>query len=159
MVAFSELTGKEKAIELLRWICVLPAAMLAYVAVGFVISSAPNTHWVLLICYMPKEIAFVVAGAKTAPRSRTIATLVLAAVAILASLAIHVLTQQRVGLTNYLHFGAESVGAVIGAIYIVYAEIKANRQDMTGVLAGDANASDEGLPMTHELSAEKPADE
>ena len=138
MNSFSELAGKQKAIELLRWISVLPAAVLAYTAVGLIVSAAPNTHWLLLIFYMPKEAAFVIAGAKMAPRSRGAATIALVALGSIKSLTIHVLGQNA-GLTNYLHFGAESVGVVVGAGYIFYSEIVAKGDRRK---EGDSEAAD-----------------
>ncbi len=88
MKSFSELTRKEKGIELLRWISVLPAAVLGdyagYVIGGILVwlaltvglvnppsdDSGFNRSLRYLIWMFPKGVACVIAGAKTAPRCR-----------------------------------------------------------------------------------------
>lgn len=119
---------------LLRWLAVIPAAIaagwlahlvcgLASVAIARLIGEAYYVH--LLLCYAPKNAAFVIAGAKIAPRQRATAV-ALAIVAIALSLLVHLLGQRTVGLTNYLHFTAESAGALLGAAFI-FATTRTNR--------------------------------
>ena len=122
---------KIDGLTILRWLAVIPAAILAgWVAhlvlgtVTAVVSGVANRlfseSWryvPLLLYYAPKHAAFVMAGAKVAPRPLPTAV-VLAAAAIILSLMTHILSQGRIGLMNYLHFTAESVGAVIGVAYI-----------------------------------------
>lgn len=112
---------------ILRWLAVLPAAILArYVAhVVFGLASAAVAALVgedvsyylrLLLYYAPKNAAFVLVGATVSPRPLPTA-IVLATGSIALSLLIHILGQQRVGLTNYLHFSAETVGALLGIVF------------------------------------------
>jgi hypothetical protein len=137
MRPYSGLTGREKAIELLRWICVLPAAMLGSFAtyyIGGLVGRLAQYGWgtpvestlvyylLLLLFYIPKEAAFVIAGAKTAPRSRLATTTVLAVARLVMSLIVHVLKQPNPGVVNYTHFTAESAGVAFGIAYIFYSE-------------------------------------
>jgi len=139
--SFSELTRKEKNTELLRWISVLPAAVLgrlaAQIIIGVVMRLAVSGGWFtlgesqffyylqILVFYSPKEAAFVIAGAKMAPRNRLATTTVLAVSGILMSLIVHVLGQPNPGVVNYTHFAAEAAGAVSGAAYICFSGTKA----------------------------------
>ena len=111
----------------LRWLAVIPAAVmagwLAHFAFGFmsliaarVLSESTTYYARLLLCYVPKDAAFVIVGAKIAPRP--VATAVVLAVAAIAmSLLVHILGQRTVGVTNYLHFTAESAGALLGVAF------------------------------------------
>ena len=96
MKSFSELTGKEKSTELLRWICVPAAAVLGVLALriiaGFVMPRAaaqlpgsvamPTSDFSRFFLHSVSGIltaaVFVIAGAKTAPRGRLATTIVLA---------------------------------------------------------------------------------
>ncbi len=111
----------------LRWLAVLPAAILAgwiaHFAFGVVsvlvarLLSESATYYVrLLLYYAPQNAAFVIVGAKIAPRPLATAV-VLAVAAIALSLLVHILGQRTVGVTNYLHFTVESTGAVLGAAF------------------------------------------
>lgn len=139
----SELTRKQKAIELLRWVGVLPAAILARLAVPIIVGNLMRfgmyVGWFsqggsglvyylqLVLFYFPKEAAFVIAGAKMAPRYRLATCIILAVAAILMSLIVHMLGQSNVGLVNYMHFAAESLGAVCGAVYMFFSETGTRR--------------------------------
>src|SRR4051794_38813425 len=88
-----ELSGRGRLIRWLRWAGLLPAALLARVAIQFLaemgytaVASATgepagspslSALWLLLF-YAPKEAGFVIAGAKVAPRGRLAAAPVLA---------------------------------------------------------------------------------
>jgi hypothetical protein len=120
---------------LLRWLAVLPAAILAaWVAhfaggiVGLAVSRLvpePASYYVrLLLYYAPQQAAFVIAGALVAPRPLATAC-VLAGVAIALSLTVHILGQHSVGTTNYLHFAAESAGAIVGVVASAVARSRA----------------------------------
>ena len=102
MKSFSELTRKEKVIEVVRWVCVLPVAMLAslvghLLTVAIVVQPVMNgwSHegtgrWLRhLIGGFLGGAAFVVAGAKTAPRFRRATALVLAAGYIVSAVGTH----------------------------------------------------------------------
>ena len=81
MTAFSELTGRRKAIELLRWLCVLPAAVLGGLATCYIggllsrffmsiwgtsVDSTFVSFFRLVLLNVPKSAAFVVADGPVA---------------------------------------------------------------------------------------------
>jgi hypothetical protein len=156
MQPFSELTGGRKLTEVLRWLGVLPLALLADIAalqivsamfaaahlVGnaggdfFIESIIPDPVRVFLY-YVPRQSAFVIAGAKTAPRHQMATAIVLTVVGICFSLMTHVVFQHlggnRVGFTNYMHLAIESVGLLGGAAFIVWQEWKKGRGTMEGI--------------------------
>lgn len=116
---------------ILRWLAVIPVAILAGCVVHFLLGtvcaiaaqflSTSVTHYLrLLLCYAPKNAAFVFAGATLSPRPVPTA-IVLATAAIVISLLTHIISQRTVGLTNYLHFAAETVGALLGVVAIYVA--------------------------------------
>lgn len=137
MSPFSVLSKQAKAIEVVRWLCVLPAALLGAMAVrlplGAVIRLARDGggnalidssafYWIATaIFHLVPEFVFVLAGASLAPRRRNGTAIVLSLVGIGLSLLTHILMQHlagnRVGLTNYVHVGSETVGAIAGAIF------------------------------------------
>jgi len=141
---FAELSGTAKAIEILRWIGVLPAAVLGRFAYGTILAAIyrvkavpggvlPDTsalgHWLQLLIFYPPPIAiFVVAGAMMAPRRRLATAVVLAAPAIALSLTIHVLLPDHVGVNNYKHFTAETTGAIIATILVFYWQGRRRKQ-------------------------------
>lgn len=115
---------------ILRWLAVIPVAILAgciahfvfgaAIAVAAQIFSGSITYYLrLLLYYAPKTAVFVLGGAAVSPRPAP-TSIVLAIVSIALSLMVHILSQRTVGTTNYLHFAAESVGALLGmvAIYV-----------------------------------------
>jgi hypothetical protein len=114
------------ASTILRWIAVLPAAILAswvtYYVLGMasmviagLIGDEASFYLRLVLVYAPKNAAFVLGGSAVSPRSVHTA-IVLAIVAVALSLVIHILGQQRVGAVNYLHFTLESIGALLGVV-------------------------------------------
>ena len=96
MKSFSELTGKEKSTELLRWLCAPAAAVLGVLALriiaGFVIPPAlsqlpgsvamPKSDFRRFFLHSVSGIltaaVCVIAGAKTAPRGHLATAIVLA---------------------------------------------------------------------------------
>ena len=123
MKPFSDLTGREKKIELLRWCSVLPAAVLG----GFIASimadvvvrlASPDGMLRVLITEFPKGAAIVITGAKTAPRARVPIAMILAALWISLSVIIHVLLRGRVGWSNYMAVVVAAVAAVGAAAFI-----------------------------------------
>ena len=114
----------------LRWVCVLPAAVVGgfiahyFVSLGrqFVLSSWTSmvgSNFALafhLFAFAVASGAFVLAGGFTAPRCRRRTAFVLAVLETLLSLAKHVLLQSHPGVTYYLHFAAESIGGMGGAV-------------------------------------------
>ena len=131
---------RERAWQLLRWAGVLPVALFfgtaAYYASGIggmiaatalgTASKSTFAYWVRLgMFYLPKNAAFVFAGAMIAPQYRLTTALGLAAIASSFALMVHVLGQSTVGVTNYTHFAAESAGAACGVICLA---VFVNRQ-------------------------------
>jgi hypothetical protein len=128
---------REKLIRWQRWACVLPVAVVGSIAIQFIAeivgriavsswgSPAESTfvyYLLLLLCYIPKEAGFVVAGAKTAPQGRLLTAIVLAVMRLVMSLVAHVLRQPNPGVGNYTHFAAESMGSALGLAYIFFSE-------------------------------------
>jgi hypothetical protein len=152
MRTFSELTRRGRLLEVLRWLCVLPVALLGdfvmQFIVGAVVQIASYGGWGdlgnsnigyafgIFLYYVPRKSAFVIAGAKMAPRHQIAAAIGLTVLGFLLSLMTHVVGQylggNRVGITNYMHFLAESVGVLGGATYIV---LQAWRERRTGMTA------------------------
>jgi hypothetical protein len=121
-----------RSTTILRWLAVLPAAIVAgwvahmvfglvSAAVAGLVGEAASYYLRLLLYYAPKNAAFVLAGAFTSPRPLPTA-IVLAVVSIGLSLVIHILGQQRVGPTNYWHFAAEAFGALLGIVFAYVVE-------------------------------------
>jgi hypothetical protein len=155
MKPFSELTGRGRLVEVLRWLCVLPAAVLVHTALELVVEAtvqiASFGGWGIFgdsnIAYLPRlflfyvspKAAFVIAGAKTAPRYQRATAIVLTLLGFLFSLLTHVISQhragRRVGITNYTHLLAESVGLLVAAAYIVL-EVRKNMPRSGGSAAG-----------------------
>ena len=149
MKRFSQLASSEKRIELLRWLCVLPAGVLAEIVMrylagvvgqiaaygGWSIRGEANTAFFLglVLFYVLPKSAFVIAGAKTAPRRRMAPAIVLAVLGIGVSLLTHVVGQHlagnRVGTVNYAHAAAESTGLLAGAACILW-QIRASRREV-----------------------------
>jgi hypothetical protein len=148
---FSELTGRDRSIEGFRWLCVLPAAVLANFTADFVVGAVVQVvqyrGWdilggsivakslTLFLFHVPPESAFVIAGAKMAPRHQRATAMALTLLGFLFSLMTHVISQQlserRVGIVNYLHLSAESAGLLGGATYILLQAWKNRRLEVT----------------------------
>jgi hypothetical protein len=151
MKAFSELTGRGRLTEGLRWLCVLPAAVLGGIAAQFVVeavvqiasyggwrilgdSNVANSLMLFLYYVLPKS-AFAIAGPKMAPRHRKATATVLTLLGLLFSLMTHVIVQnlagKPVGIANYTHLFAESAGLLGGASYILLQDRRNRRTETT----------------------------
>lgn len=146
MKSFSELTGKEKSTEQLRWFCVPAVAVLGVLALriiaGFVMTPvlaqlpgsaampASDFRRFFLPCVsgILTAAVFVIAGAKTAPRGRLATAIVLAGLWSLAALCSHVLVHLSRGTPHYTHFVVEAVGAAGAAVAIGYSEKSKGRR-------------------------------
>ncbi len=147
MKSVTELTLKEKNIELLRWLCVPTAAVLGVLALhivaGFVMRPAlsqlsgsaamPASDFRRFSLHSLSGIlaaaVFVIAGAKTAPRGRLATAIVLAVLWSLSALTSHVLVHLSQGTPHYMHFLVEAVGAAGSVLAIGYSEkTKGRRQ-------------------------------
>jgi hypothetical protein len=128
-------TGGKRS-EVLWWLAVLPAALLASMAVrlllGVGVQAARSGGWEIFgdsgvgywpkmfLFYVPQPAAFVLAGALVAPRYKRATAIVLATLGILGSLLIHIAGQHlvgnKVGHINYTHFLFESAGFSVAAV-------------------------------------------
>jgi hypothetical protein len=139
MKPFAQLSGQEKGGELLRWL-VVPVAAVVAVYVLLLISRvamppamarlpgtpappvtdfqriAPRIFGVLMAAL------FVLAGAKVAPRWRLMTALVLAGLWIGFSFSIHIFVHLGRGTPNYLDFALAVFAASLAAGLIGYAE-------------------------------------
>lgn len=140
MRRFPELSGREKLIELLRWLLVPAAAAMAVLAIGFLAEllippllaqpagspPAPLSAFRRLV--LPRILSiliaggFVIAGAKTAPRFRIPTAIVLAIVWALYSFVSHVFLPLARGTPHYAHFAVAALAAASAAAYVVYSE-------------------------------------
>jgi hypothetical protein len=140
MRLLSDLTGRARLYEVLRWLCVLPAAFLGDIVAQFVSGAAVQiaksvgggvlgdstfTYSLgVFLYYVPRKSVFVIAGAKMAPRVQMATAIGLMVLGILISLMTHVVGQHlagnRVGIVNYIHFLAESGGALCGMACILF---------------------------------------
>ena len=132
---------REMPVELLRWICVLPAAVMGGIAARYlgsivgrfaIYGSGSESNFafsIQLLAYAIAAAAFVLAGAFTAPRNRRTTALVLAIAATLLSLLSHVLSQRHPGTVNYLHVAAETAGAALAIAYLFYGKLARGRDD------------------------------
>jgi hypothetical protein len=123
----------EKAIGWLQWVGVLPAAVLgssvaqliagmagrlAVAAGGRPADSAFVYDLLLRLLHLPQGTAFVVAGAKMAPRGRLVTAIVLAVVWVVMALIIHIMGPAHPGVHNSIDFAVESAGSALGLAYI-----------------------------------------
>ncbi len=144
MKPFSALTGKEKAIEALRWLCVPVAAVAAAAIVIFLAGLAMPTAYAqppgsppppapviprvvtFRVFSVIVALAFILAGAKTAPRGRLIVALVLASLWI-AHAFLYRIYVHLPGTPHYLDF-ALALAAAAGATALIYYAEKSKRQ-------------------------------
>lgn len=112
-----------RGVDFLRWICVLPAAVLGTIFARtlagtlwrllFFNSESVIASWTRLLVYAVAGAAFVLAGALVAPRNRGTTAVILALAFALLSLLTHVISQDHPGTTNFLHLAAETAGAAL----------------------------------------------
>jgi hypothetical protein len=140
MRSFAELNTSEKCLELLRWVCVVPAAVLAGMAPRYLASllmppalaqppgMPPATVPYFQRYYLPYLVgfvmaaAFVIVGARTAPRRRVPVAIMLAGLWMLFSFIIHVLPHLGHGPQHYRHFYVAVLSATVAAANIWYSE-------------------------------------
>jgi hypothetical protein len=126
-------------LSVLRWIAVLPGAVIGSLAakvvggiLGLLITALislggtvdPHSvyyyeYLVLLFVHFPRGLGFVLAGAVIAPRFRLITAVLLGLFWTCQSLMIHVLGQQNPGYNNYTHFAAETLRTACGIALFV----------------------------------------
>jgi hypothetical protein len=139
---FAELSAKEKCVEVVRWLCVVPAAWLAGMLPRFIyaivrppaLAQLPGTPRPpvsdLQRIYLPHLLgivmaaAFVIVGAKLAPRWRLPAAAVLAVLWMVFSYGIHVWPHASFALRYLSQFMVASVSALAATAYIWYSETR-----------------------------------
>lgn len=126
---------RRKLQEVLRWVLIVPAAVLSsWLSAGlgsvFIITRSPGYAEFLfpLLFLLPSGVAFTLVGGLVAPRYQVAIAICLAAWCIIQSLCVHVITQPSPGLTNYMHATGETLGAVIGVASVLYLVIRARRE-------------------------------
>ncbi len=145
MTSFDPAQHNSRAWDGIRWILVLPAALLS----GFVVrlaaamllrtsaaapaaASAMATSVRSLLVYVLGSAVLVVAGGLTAPRKRVLVATVLAGLFLVLSALRHLIVQyaagNRVGSANFTHFGLEALGLLAGAACIVIVDRRRHRR-------------------------------
>jgi hypothetical protein len=138
MKRIAELTAAQMGLEILRWICVLPAAVFASQApnfaaailrppavvqpAGFAPAAPPSVFRRALYTAVILPLsgaAFVVAGALVAPRFRRFIAIALAVLFAVLALLSHVLVHLP-GTPHYDHFFATALAAAATAGAICY---------------------------------------
>jgi hypothetical protein len=137
MKSSSALTAAKTVIRWLRWAAVL--ALVCSALGGLVYSALGPEGWAIrpaplavvqelvftLLLYTLRETAIVVAGALIAPGARRTTAIILAALQIPASFWGHVLATGGPWWSwtiNYTHFSLETLGSVLGVVYIFWSE-------------------------------------
>ncbi len=118
------------SVDFLRWLFVLPAALLAswsihgagnvlLSTVGLYLRGPSYPEFLFpLQQLLPSGIVFVLAGTWMAPSRRQVAVIALVVLGLSLSWLIHVITQPAPGLTNFMHATGDSLGLVIGAAVV-----------------------------------------
>jgi hypothetical protein len=140
MRSFAELSAREKSIELVRWVLVVPAACVAGMALVFLerfirppmMVQPPGTPRPPVSdfqrVYLPHLLgivmaaAFVIVGAKIAPRWRLPVAGILAAVWMVFSYLIHVGPHASFELRYLTQFFVATVGAIGAVVYVWWSE-------------------------------------
>jgi hypothetical protein len=127
MKSFSSLTTKEKNFEIVRWVCVLPASMLAgylgWAAAGALSRVAfgglgfeGTGRWVRHVTVnLLSEPVRVLVGAKMAPRHQPTTAVVLAVLNVALAILIH--------REDYLPIVAQAIGLAVGIVVVHYSEL------------------------------------
>jgi hypothetical protein len=139
MKRLSELSAASKAVEIVRWICVLPAACLASLLPrfasalllprpviqppGFTPTAPPSDILVLLRQWLVPPltaIGFVLVGSLVAPRHRRYVAIVLAVLLIAEAFLSHVFVHLGRGKPNVGDFAAIALAALASAALVFY---------------------------------------
>jgi hypothetical protein len=140
MRSFAELSARDKSIEVVRWVLVVPAAWVAGMALVFLerfirppmMVLPPGTPrppvsdfqriYLPIVLGIVMAAAFVIVGAKTAPRWRVRVAGILAALWIVFSYLFHVGPHASFELRYLTHFIVATVGAIAATIYVWWSE-------------------------------------
>ena len=123
MKPFSEQTGRDKRVEVARWLAVLPAAWLSRIIVLMVAGRLyPLTSAVPVLARLIKEApvaaAIVIVGARVAPRFQSSTAFALAILWTILSVTIHLILPTRLGQANWLDAIFAAMGAVAAAAFV-----------------------------------------
>jgi hypothetical protein len=150
MRSFADLTPKEKCVEMVRWVFVVPAAVLAGMAPRVVTSflmppalaqplgAPPVTVPDFQRYYLPHLVGFVMAagfvlvGAKMAPRWRTPVAVVLAVLWTAYSFLIHVWPHLGHDPRHYRYLYVAAISAAAAAVSIWHSEKTKGHPDLVG---------------------------
>jgi hypothetical protein len=153
MRPFAELSAKKKTVEVVRWLCVVPAAWLAAMMPRFIywllvppaMAQPPGTPRPPVSdfqrLYLPQffgvvmAAAFVIVGAKLAPRWRVTVALFLSVAWLVYSFMTHVLPHASYELRYFSHFIVATATVLATSAYIWYSE---RSQKGSGKLSADA---------------------
>jgi hypothetical protein len=140
MRSFAELGANEKLIEIVRWVCVAPAAVLAGMAPRYLVSllippplaQPPGTppvpvsdfqrYFLPYLMGFVMAALFVIVGAKISPRRRVLVAIVLAVLWTLYSFVVHVLPHLPHDPRHYRHLYVAAISAAVAAANIWYSE-------------------------------------
>jgi hypothetical protein len=118
MKSSSALTAAKTVVRWLRWAAVLALVYAAWCGLHYDVVQ-------MVGFFSCPFFLFVAAGAKIAPQNRLTVAGVLAAMLVLHSFRGHVLSMGGPWWSwtiNYRHFTLETLGAVLGAVYIFWSE-------------------------------------
>lgn len=135
--AVAERNDSSTSLSLLRWLGIVPAALLAGwlghrfgSLFHFLRNPAYPEYLFPLLFLVPSGLAFTFVGAIVAPRYRVVTVICLTALCIIQSLCIHILTQPNRGLVNYMHSLGESLGALLGVAAVVWYRVRQSRSEI-----------------------------
>jgi hypothetical protein len=139
MKRFSELSTAAKAIEIVRWICVLPAAGFASLLPkfasafllpapvlqppGFTPDASPSELLLLLRQWLfppLTAIGFVLAGSLVAPRHRRYVAIVVTVLLLAEAYLSHVFVHLGRGKPNYGDFAVIALAGLASAAFVFY---------------------------------------
>ena len=123
----SELPVRRPIPDWLRWLAVIPAALIggwlgrSCGAVFNVLRDVGGVeHVVPFLVLLPGGLGFTLAGALVAPRRRRTIAVGLAVLSVGQTLLVHLLLPMRLGRVNYLHAAGECLGAMAGVMLVRY---------------------------------------
>ncbi len=139
MRSFAELSARDKSIEVVRWVLVVPAAWLAGMALPFLerlvrppmMAQLPGTPrpqvsdfriYLSHLLGIVMAAVFVIVGAKMAPRWRVTVAGILAALWIVFSYLIHGMPHGSFELRYLIRPIVATVSAVAAAVYVWQSE-------------------------------------
>lgn len=123
----SEAPDREPVPDWLRWLAVIPAALIGgwlgrgCGAVFNVLRDVGGVeHVVPFFVLLPGGLGFTIAGALVAPRRRRTIAVGLAVLSVGQTLLVHLLLPTRLGRVNYLHAVGECLGAIAGVMLVLF---------------------------------------